>query len=273
MSTLWQAVGAEWGKLWSVRSTWWCLAGALVLMVLSAVMLGGAAATDALRESGATGAAVREGGAAAPVVASEPVVSATSFAQFALVALAMLAITAEYATGGIRVTLQAVPVRGVVLAAKALVVAPVMAVAGVLSGAAATAAVYLLLSLDVFGGLVVLPVGEVVGDLLAVGVFFALVAVMTLGVGAAMRSAAGTLTVVFMLLMGLPLMLLMTGGQVAVDASLRMPLFAGLAFMGSTDNMTGGPIPYPAMEGLAWLLAWTAIAVAAGHTVLRRRDA
>ncbi|MFI7637958.1 ABC transporter permease [Nonomuraea sp. NPDC049400] len=263
MRTLRQAIGAEWAKLWSVRSTWWCLAGAAALMVMTALMLGGAAATEALR-AGRTW--VR-------VTASEPVVSATSFVQFALVASAMLAITSEYSSGSIRVTLQATPVRGMVLAAKALVVAPVMAAAGVLSGAVATAAVHVVLSGDLFGGLVVLPVGEVVTDLLGVGVFFALVSVMTLGVGAAMRSAAGTLTVVFMLLMGLPLMLLMTGSQVALDASLRMPMFAGLAFMGSVDNLTGGPIPYPAGEGLAWLVAWTAAALAAGHAVLRHRDA
>lgn len=261
--TLWQVAGAEWGKLWSVRSTWWCLAGALVLTVLTAVTLGGSTVTDVLRD-GATG--VR-------VAASEPVVSATSFVQFALVALAMLTITAEYASGGIRVTLQATPVRGMVLAAKALVVAPVMFVAGVVSGAVATAAVYLLLSIDVFGGLVVLPAADVALDLLGTGVFYAFVSVLTLGVGAAVRSAAGTLTVVFMLLMGLPLMLLMTGSQAAVYISTRMPMFAGLAFMGSTDNPTGGPIPYPAGEGLAWLVVWTAAALVAGLVVMRRRDA
>ncbi|WP_345571055.1 ABC transporter permease [Nonomuraea rosea] len=263
MRALWQAAGSEWAKLWSVRSTWWCLAGGLALLVLSALTLGGAAATDALRE-GARG--VR-------ITASEPVVSATSFAQFALVALAMLTVTSEYASGGIRVTLQATPVRGTVLAAKALVMAPVMFVAGVAGGGLATGMVFLALSADVFGGLVVLPPGEVVTDLLGVGVFFALVSVLTLGVAAAVRSAAGTLTVVFMLLMGLPLMLLMTGSQAALDVSMRMPLFAGLAFMGSTDNLTGGPMPYPAGEGLAWLLAWAAAGAAAGYAVLRRRDA
>ncbi|TDC87653.1 ABC transporter [Nonomuraea deserti] len=263
MSTLWQAVGAEWGKLWSVRSTWWCLAGALVLMVLSAITLGGATATEALRD----------GGAGVRLTAGEPVVSATSFVQFAMVAAAMLVITSEYASGSIRVTLQATPARGVVLAAKALVVGPVMFAAGVVSGAVAAASVYVVLSADVFGGLVVMPIGEVVPDLLGAGVFLALVSVMTVGVGAAMRSAAGTLTAVFMLLMGLPLLLLMTGAPVALDASMRLPTFAGLAFMGSTDNLTGGPIPYSAGEGLAWLLAWTAAALATGFAVLRRRDA
>ncbi|MFC4120751.1 ABC transporter permease [Nonomuraea zeae] len=263
MRALWQAAASEQAKLWSVRSTWWCLAGGLALLALSALTLGGAAATDALRE----------GTQGVRITASEPVVSATSFAQFALVALAMLTITSEYASGAIRVTLQATPVRGTVLAAKALVVAPVMFLAGVAGGALTTGVVYLTLSADVFGGLVVLPLGEVVPDLLGVGVYFALVSIMTLGVAAAMRSAAGTLTVVFMLLMGLPLLLLMTGSQAALAASMRMPLFAGLAFMGSTDNLTGGPMPYPAVEGLAWLLAWVAAAAAAGYAVLRRRDA
>ncbi|MET8868426.1 ABC transporter permease [Nonomuraea sp. NPDC004580] len=261
---LWQSVAAEWVRVWSVRSTWWCSACAFVLTVLAAatLALGAANATEAVRE-----------GVDTRITASEAVVSATSFAQFALVALAMLTVTSEYASGGIRVTLQATPVRGMVLAAKALVVAPVMVLAGVLTGAVATAAVYALLSIDVFGGLVVLPPGEVVGDLLATGGYYALIGVMTVGAGAAMRSAAGTLSVMFMLLMGLPLLLIMTGSQVAVDVSLRMPMFAGLAFMDSTDNLTGAPIPYSAGEGLGWLLAWTAATLATGWAVLRHRDA
>ncbi|WP_043620084.1 ABC transporter permease subunit [Nonomuraea candida] len=263
MRALGRTIGSEWAKLWSVRSTWWCLACALVLNVLASVTLGGAAATEAMRA----------GAAGTRVVASSPVVSASSFVQFALVALAMLAITSEYTSGGIRVTLQATPVRGMVLAAKALAVGPVMFAAGVLTGAVATAAVHLVLSVDAFGGFVVLPFGEVLSDLVGMGVFYALVSVMTVGVGAAARSAAGTLTVVFMLLMGVPLMVLMTGSPALVEASLRMPMFAGLAFMGSADNLTGGPMPYSAGEGLAWLLAWAAVAVAAGHVVLRRRDA
>ncbi|MFD0733355.1 ABC transporter permease [Planotetraspora mira] len=200
-------------------------------------------------------------------------ITATLFVQFTLVALAMLVITSEYASGGIRSTLQATPIRGRVIAAKALVVAPVMFAAGVLSGGVAAAVVYAALSTDLFGGYVTLPPAEVAVDLLRVGVFLALVSVTTLGVGTAVRSAAGTLTVVFMVLMGLPLMLLMTGSQVGVEVSLRMPLFAGLAFMGGTDDLTAGLIPYSAGEGLAWLLAWTAAAVAAGYAVLRRRDA
>lgn len=251
------AVAAEWGKLWSVRSTWWCLAGSVALMVMTALTLGGARVTEDPR----------------PMEASEPAVSATSFVQLALVALAMLAITSEYSSGSIRATLQAVPVRGRVLAAKALVLAPVMLVVGVLGGAVTTAVVYAVLSLEVFDAPVVFEAGAAARDLVTSGVFYALVAVLTVGLGAALRSAAGTLTVVFMVLMGLPLMLIMTGAPLALELAMRLPMFAGLAFMGSTDNMTGGPMPYSEGEGLAWLLVWTGAALAAGWAVLRRRDA
>ncbi|WP_336206695.1 ABC transporter permease [Nonomuraea sp. LPB2021202275-12-8] len=257
------AMAAEWTKLWSVRSTWWCLAAGVVATVLGALTLGGAQATEAMRE----------GLAGVRIVATEPVVSAMAFAHYAVITLAMLAVTSEYASGSIRGTLQAVPIRGRVLAAKALVVAPAMFAAGVLSGAVAALVTYAVLASPVFGGLTVFPIGEVVADLLRLGLFCALMAAVTVGVSVAVRASAGSLTLMFMLTMGLPLMLVMTGVQVALEVSLRMPLFAGLAFMESTDNMTGGPIPYSPAEGLAWLVAWAVLALAAGQVVLRRRDA
>lgn len=262
MLQLRRATAAEWTKLWSVRSTWWCLAGAAVLMVLTSLTVGASTATNRVGQGDST-----------PLDVTSSAVSATSIAQFALVALAMLAVCSEYTSGSIRGTLQAVPSRGRMLAAKALVLVPVMFVAGVVLGAVATGGTYAVLSTDTFGGLARLRPAASAYDLFAIGVFFALTALLTLGLGVVLRSAAGTLTVAFMLLMGVPLVLVMSGSQVAADVSMRMPMFAGLAFMRSTDNITGGPIGYPAWQGLLWLTAWTAVAVAAGYAVLRKRDA
>ncbi|MFG3436521.1 ABC transporter permease [Nonomuraea sp. NPDC047897] len=256
-------VAAEWTKLWSVRSTLWCLAGTAAATVLSAVTLSASRATDL----------VREGVTSARLPATEGVISGTTFAQLVMVTLGMLAVTSEYAAGSIRGTLQAVPVRGRMMAAKALVVAPVMFATGVLAGGLAAGATYALLSMPVFGGFVTLDAGETAVDLLRLGVFAALVSLIALGVGTALRGAAGALTVTFMLLFGMPMALLMTGSPVAVEAAMRLPMFAGLAFMDSADNLTGGPIPYPPGEGLVWLLGWTTTALAVGHAVLRRRDA
>ncbi|MDA0644238.1 ABC transporter permease [Nonomuraea ferruginea] len=250
------AMAAEWVKLRSIRSTWLCLAAGVVVSVLGAITLGGAAAMESEH-----------------VQATEPVVSVILFSQYAAIALAVLAVTTEYASGTIRPTLQAVPVRGRMLAAKALVVAPVLFAAGVLTGAAAALATYLVLLAPVFRSAPALAPAETAADLLRLGVFHALVGVLAVGVSAALRGSAGSLAALFMATLGLPLLLVMTGVPAAVEVSLRLPTFAGMAFLGSTDNLTGGPLPYPPGEGLAWLAAWTALAVAAGYAVLRRRDA
>ncbi|MFD2352501.1 hypothetical protein ACFSTC_29295 [Nonomuraea ferruginea] len=158
------AMAAEWVKLRSIRSTWLCLAAGVVVSVLGAITLGGAAAMESEH-----------------VQATEPVVSVILFSQYAAIALAVLAVTTEYASGTIRPTLQAVPVRGRMLAAKALVVAPVLFAAGVLTGAAAALATYLVLLAPVFRSAPALAPAETAADLLRLGVFHALVGVLAVG--------------------------------------------------------------------------------------------
>src|SRR5690606_36364966 len=164
--TMRDAMAAEWVKLRSVRSTWLCLAAGVVVSVPGAVALGGAAASAGER-----------------VQATEPVVSVMLFSQYAAITLAVLAVTAEYASGTIRPTLQAVPVRGRMLAAKALVVAPLLFAATVLTGAAAALATYLVLLAPVFRAAPGLAPAETAADLLRLGVFHALIGVRAVGGG------------------------------------------------------------------------------------------
>ncbi|MEV6631122.1 hypothetical protein AB0M54_10240 [Actinoplanes sp. NPDC051470] len=247
---------SEWTKFWSVRSTWWCLVGAGALMGMAALTLGADSATGGRH-----------------FAATQPVIDAAVVFSFGIAALAMLTVTAEYASGGIRATLQAVPRRGRLLAAKAVVVAAVVAVATALGGLVTAVTVWAFLRLDPFDGAAGLPVAEVATDLLKLGCFGAMIALLSVGVSFALRSSAGTLTVVFLLLAGIPLVLAMTGDQVLIEASLRTPLFAGLSFMGSANNPAGEQLAYPAGEGFAWLAGWTLAALAIGYAVLRRRDA
>lgn len=252
------AVGAEWTKFWTVRATWWCLTGAGALMGMAAITLGADRATgDGVPVFAATG----------------PVIDGAVVFSFGIAALAMLTVTAEYASGGIRATLQAVPVRGRLLAAKALVVATVVAVLTAVGGLITAVVVWAFLTLEPFDGAARLDAARMATDLLRLGVFGALIALLAIGVGFALRSAAGTLTVVFLLLVGLPLMMAMTGSEALVAASLRTPLFAGLAFMGSVNTPAGEAMSYSAAEGLAWLVAWVTAALAIGWAELRRRDA
>ena len=251
------AVGAEWIKFWSVRSTYWCLLGAGALMGMAALTLGGDAATNGPK----------------PFAATQPVIDAAVVFSFGIAALAMLVVTAEYASGAIRPTLQAVPVRGRMLVAKAAVVAGVTGVATAVGGLVTAVVVWAFLRLDPFDGAARLPSGEIAGDLAKLGLFGALIALLVVGVSFALRNAAGALTVVFLLLIGVPLVMAMTGSEALVAISLRMPLFAGLTFMGSANNPAGEQLAYPAGEGLAWLAGWTVVALAIGYAELRRRDA
>ena len=251
------AFGSEWTKFWTVRSTYWSMLGAGAMMGMAAVTLGADAATDGARGFAAT----------------QPVIDGAVFFAFGIVALAMLGVTAEYASGGIRPTLQAVPRRGRMLAAKALVVAAVVGVATALAGLITAVVVWAFLVMDPFDGAAALPAGEMAGDLLRLGCFGAMIGLLTVGVGFALRNAAGTLTVCFLLLVGLPLLLAMTGNDVLIEMSLRLPLFAGLMFMGSANTPAGDLLAYSALEGFAWLAGWTAAALAIGWSELRRRDA
>lgn len=90
------AVAAEWTKLWSVRSTWWSLVGALVLMLLMSLSMGIDASyppADVPR-------------AEAMLAVQDASAMGMTLAQFALIALATLTVTGEFATGSMLSTLQ-----------------------------------------------------------------------------------------------------------------------------------------------------------------------
>ena len=112
-----RVAASEWTRVWSIRSTWWSLAAAAVLMLGLGVAFG----LDPGDGYGPAGAPIWIPGE----VAVQP-------AQFALLAIAMLAMTSEYATGSIRTTLQWVPRRGLLLAARTVVTVGIVAVVGML---------------------------------------------------------------------------------------------------------------------------------------------
>ncbi|MFB7949230.1 ABC transporter [Kitasatospora phosalacinea] len=242
------AVAAEWSKLWSVRSTWWCLAGAVALTVLTAPVIGATMANNRGEDVG--------------VPVGEVAVATVYVAQFALVALAMLAVTAEYASGAIRTTLQAVPRRGVLLAAKGAVAGLVGLVAGTVLGLLGAGVGALSL-----GDRALVAGAPVAGTALRTGVCLALLGVLTVGAAVAVRSAAGTLTVVFVGLTVLPVVLQASDVGPLVYLAERMPNAAGGVFM----NAGGGP--YGAWTALVLLVLWSAGVLFLGDRVLRARDA
>lgn len=248
--TAWlSAVRAEWTKLWTVRTAWWSLFAATVLMVAGAgqnaiyVNHG-----DYLSERGLT----RAGPGTVAVLSVELV-------QFAVLALAMLSITGEYSTRTITASLAWVPSRGRFLLAKGAVVLAVTAAAGLLLGVVGVA----------MGALVLERPGDgaVAADVLAIGAYLAAISVLTLGLGAALRGPVITLIAVFLLLAVAPPMLRLADVGVLNAVADALPGAAGMHFLrGETD-------PYPPAVGLLIMVMWAGAALLLGWRVLRRRDA
>ncbi|MFJ8230004.1 ABC transporter [Streptomyces sp. NPDC094448] len=245
------AVAAEWTKLWSVRATWWCLAGSVALMAIFAPGLGVSMANSNRSDNKNVDIAI-----------AHPMVLAVNMVQFAVVALAMLAITTEYSTGSIRTTLQCVPVRGRMLFAKSAVAAPVMFVVGTLLGLVGTVTTAPLLFEYADSDL-----GKAIPTILFTGVYIAMMGVFAIGIGAAIRSAVGTLTTVFMILAGLPGALALSSSDFTKKILDYLPSTAG------QHLMDGDAEPYGRMGALLVVIVWVAAAQVAGYVVLRRRDA
>lgn len=250
MTGLRGAVAAEWTKLWSIRSTWWCLVVALVVTGVQAGAFGVSFVNGAVPGYGAllpVGETAREAVRASVLV---------------LLAVPVLTATAEYATGSIAATLLWVPRRGRVVLAKATVVAAVSGAAGVVLGLFGVLAGWLALGPE---GLVEVPV--LVVDVLAVGGYVALLSALALGVGLAVRSAVGTLTVVFLLLFVLPAVVPALGLRVMTRAADYLPGSAGGYLLDRVAD------PYPAAVAVAVLAGWAVAALLAGAWVLHHRDA
>jgi len=253
-------IASEWTKLWSVRSTWWCLAGAAAMMAVFGGSVGHGAGNRPDPPAGMP-----------PADQMLPVeyaaMGALLLAQFALITLAVLVITSEYASGSIRSTLLWDPRRGRVLLAKAVVLAVVMLVAG--TAVAALAAV----AADLLAGKYGLFVfSDVAAASLRIGCHMAAAALFALGAGTVIRSTAGALTTTFVLFLVAPYVVSQAASDLLVAVANHLPGLAGMEYIGTTGFL-GIDVPYSPSGGLAILLAWTAAALLTGYAVLRMRDA
>lgn len=238
-----RAVAADWVRLRSVRSTWWSLLAATGMLLFVGVAFG------------------LEMDSPTPVwVAAEVGIV---FVQFALLVPAMMAVTAEYSTGAIRTSLQAVPRRGLLALSRALVSV----------GVVTAAAVALSLAADLASGLALgsnaeVVVGDVVDSLAGIAALVASGAVITVGLGTVLRSSAGTLTTMFLLLLVLPVMLPNFGVGWLTTLAEHLP---GSATMSLLEVFGEQSLSTP--RAAAVLGVWVVAAAIAGSWSLLRRDA
>ena len=201
----------------------------------------------------------------------------------AIVVVGALFITVEYRRGLIRLTLAASPRRGRVLAAKAVVLAAVTFVAGLVA-AAITVPLGEHLLRD--NGNPIYPVSLLTEAQIVIGTaaLLAVAAVFALAVGALLRRSAGAVTAVIAGIV-LPYLLATLPGVLPAGAEewlARVTPAAAFAVQQSTPaypQVTAqftpgtGYFPLAPWAGFAVLCAWAAAAFTLAVFVLRRRDA
>ena len=187
LATLRDALHAEWTKLRTTAGTAWLLLGTVVVTVGVS-----AAAVAATRCPAAT---------ACPVDTPKLSLTGIQVGQVLVAILAVQAISGEYSTGMIRITLTAMPRRASVLAAKAAMLTGLVLAAGIVAVAGALLAGRLILPGHGFTaarGFPPLSLGD--GPVLraAAGsvLYLALIALLSLGIATAVRDSAAAIGLV-----------------------------------------------------------------------------
>ena len=255
------ALHAEWTKLRTVAGPSWLLLATVVFTVaLSALALAGESYANA--------------GAGADLTKLS--LTGTYLGQAIVAILGVVVIGSEYGFGMIRITLAAVPRRWTVLAAKAVTVGGLVLATGTIAVLACLLAGRLILPGHGFTAahgyaLLSLASGPTLRAAAGSVLYLALIALLSLGVAASVRSSAAAIGIVLGLLYLFPIL-----AAVVPDAHWQRhlqqigPMTAGLAIQ-ATTNLRGLPIgPW---TGLGVLAVWAAAALIVGGLLLWLRDA
>ena len=256
------ALHAEWTKTRTVASTGWLL---LAAVALTAAVGAAAAAAVSCPSS-----------VVCQVDPAKVSLTGIDLGQAVVAIVAVLAISNEYRTGMIRVTLAAMPRRTVVLTAKAAVLGLQVLAAGTIAVLGSVLAGWLLLSAHGFtpahGYELLSPGhGEVLRAAAGSVLYLALIALLGLGVAAAVRDSAVAIGIVLGLLYLFPIVANVVGNAHWHRHLEQIgPMTAGLAIQATTDLTS---LPISPWAGLGVLAAWATAALLAGGLVLGLRDA
>ncbi len=257
---------SEWIKLTSLRSTAWSLALIVVLGLGISLLM---ASTFGLAEAEMDGASTQQ-------VALTVATIGFSFGQLIAAVLGALSLGGEYSTGMVRSTFAAVPRRLPVLWAKAVVLFLAVTVVGALTGFGSWAATYGILD----GQGVSSPLdGPLALALLGGAAYLGLVAVFALGIAAAVRNSAGSISIALGILLVLPTIVALLSMSIdwMVDVTPYLLSSAGSAMSSIPAELPAGaeaPRGADLAPGIAAAVVagWAALSLAIGAVVLRRRD-
>jgi ABC-2 type transport system permease protein len=257
------ALRAEWTKLRTSPDAWWLMLGTVALTIVVSAAV--AAATHV--SAGDPGGAVQD-----PTRLS---LIGIDLGQAVIAVLAILAVTDEYGTGMIRLTLVAIPRRAVMLGAKALTITLLALITGALAVAGCLVAGRLLLpgaGLDPAHGYALISIAHEPTLRAAAGtvLYLGLIALLSLGVGTILRDTAASAGAVLALLYLPPLLAHLVSALWGRHIEQIAPMTAGLAIQ-ATRNIRS--LPISPWAGLAVLAAWAAGMLLVGFAALKTRDA
>ncbi|MGW2329768.1 ABC transporter permease [Streptomyces sp. NPDC001700] len=185
---------------------------------------------------------------------------AINFAQIAAIAFGATAVSSEYANAALRISLWAVPRRGLFYAAKTAAVAGAGLAVGLVTAFASFFAGQVFLGEDAIG------LGEpgALRACVGAGVYLALIALFAAGLTFLLRSATAVLSLLipFILIVGFVV------GDIAGGVADYLPDRAGQQVLYQDPMGDLGP-----WAGLAVMALWVAAALLAGWWAVRRRDA
>jgi ABC-2 type transport system permease protein len=248
---------SEWTKFRSLRSTWWLVIGTVILTVgVGFVVIVLEISTGAPKEQ-------------PPYQVAQQTETAAVITQLVLGVLGILMFTGEYGSGMIRISMSVVPRRVMLLWAKLSVLSVI--VLPLTLGSALLAFLAGNLAWQSHRGLV--PVGfgdpQVTRIVFGSGLVVAVTALCGFGIGAIIRSTAGSIGTLVGIFFVVPIV-----AQVALPRNV-----AGLArFLPSNagDAMWGGaigPRSLSSWSGFALLCGYAVVLISVGAWRLRRGDA
>ena len=252
---------AEWTKVRTVAGP-----GALLLAAAALTAVVGVVAANA----------VTCPGQACQVDPAKVSLTGIYLGQAVVAMVAVTAVSGEYSTGMIRLTLAATPRRWRVLAAKAAVTGAATLAAGAVAVLASVLAGSVLLArhgIDAAHGYEALSLGHgaVLRATIGTVLYLGLIALLALGVAAMIRDSAVAIGTVLGLLYLFPIVVSFIGNpDLQRHLDQVSPMTAGL-YIQATTNLRA--LPLTPWQGLGVLAAWAAGALLAGGLLLRFRDA
>jgi ABC-2 type transport system permease protein len=250
---------SEWTKLWTLRSTRWSLLAAVFAMAVLGMIVAGFQMGHWARldpHERATYSAINTG------------VGGYHLAQLAIGVLGVLVVTGEYATGMIRSSLMAVPKRLPVLWAKAAVYGAVTFVLMLVSAFVSFFGVQAIVKQHHVQATLGSP--HALRAVIGVALYLAVLGVMTVAIGAIVRSTAGGIATFVGLLFVLPGIVAILPSSIGNSINQYLPLNAGTTVATDVFDDSHHLAPW---TGFAVFCLYTVIALVAAAITLKRRDA